>query len=67
MSNTLNGELTPKVEPLDSPKAVAKRLGVSSRHVRNLADMEIIPSYRIGPRVLRFNLIEVEKALGINR
>ena len=38
---------------------IAKRLRVSSRHIRRLVERREIPFYRIGPRSLRFDEKEV--------
>jgi excisionase family DNA binding protein len=45
---------------------IAKKLAVTSRYILNLAEAGKIPSIRISFKVIRFNLADVEKALGVN-
>ncbi len=42
---------------------IGKKLKISGRYVRKLAERREIPFYRVGPRALRFDEAEVVKAI----
>ncbi|WP_328435746.1 helix-turn-helix domain-containing protein [Nocardia puris] len=42
---------------------VAERYGVSTRTVRNWVDSGHVPAYRIGPRLIKLDAVEVDAAL----
>jgi excisionase family DNA binding protein len=48
---------------LHDASSVSRRLGVSEASVMRLARQRIIPSVRLGYRLVRFDLSEVETAL----
>jgi len=55
---------TPASPGFVSAKDLARYLSVSPRTVARLHSEGIIPCHRIGPRIVRFRLNEVEAAIG---
>ena len=46
-----------------NPDQLAKKLGVSRRHIQLMAEARMIPFYRVGTKLLRFDESEVLKAI----
>jgi len=56
----VDGASSPGVAPLVDAHVIARRLAISERTVRRLAQQGRIPARKVGPRSWRFDLGEVE-------
>lgn len=50
-------------EPLITAEEAARLIGVTERTVRTWIATGILPAYRLGPRVVRLKMADVERAL----
>lgn len=66
LSALLDERIEAKLAALDAdrlltPEEVAEKLGISPRNIANLVSRDQMPAHRVGPRLLRFRWVDVER------
>lgn len=66
MSKTLSKPLSNECPQYVSAAFLAKKLATTPRFILQLAEQGKIPSHRLSFKIIRFNVADVENALGLN-